>query len=159
MNKECSHGSLVSINVSPKGGVPKTPTNNAIIRTMGIVGDSQADKKHHGGIDKAICIYSDEIINILKEEGHPINQGTTGENLTLKGIKWNELSIGDTIAIGEVFLRLTMTATPCSTIKNSFMEGNFNRISDKNFPGFSRWYASVEREGIVELGDLVIHSK
>lgn len=149
-------GSLLSINIS-SGGVPKLPINKAKIRTIGIEGDSQADKKHHGGLTKAVSIYSDEIICLLKNEGHPIDRGTTGENLTLNGIIWNNLSIGDTIEIGQVLLRLTMPATPCKTIKNSFIGKDFNRISHKKFPGFSRWYAAVENEGVVELGDHVKH--
>ena len=155
MNEEYIKGSLVSINVSSGGGVPKFPLDKAAIRKSGIDGDSQADKKHHGGPTKAVCIYSDEIIAFLKDEGHPINRGTTGENLTISGIDWDKLSIEDTIEVGEVILRLTMPATPCNTIKNSFIEGDFNRISHKKFPGFSRWYASVEKEGVVKQGDIV----
>ena len=33
---------------------------NVQINKLGIIGDEQADKKHHGGYDKAICLYSFE---------------------------------------------------------------------------------------------------
>ena len=50
-------GLIHSINIS-KGGVPKLPVDTSTITSHGIEGDSQNDLKFHGGIDKAVCIYS-----------------------------------------------------------------------------------------------------
>ena len=100
-------------------------------------------------------LFSFERIEQLQSEGHPISIGSTGENITIKGIDWNTLKIGMKIGIGDVVLELTNTAPPCKTIIESFNDGKFGRILEKNHPGWSRWYASVIKEGIVNSNDLV----
>ena len=56
-------GLIYSINVS-KGGVPKLPVDSSKITSHGIEGDFQNDLKYHGGIEKAVCIYSLDLIKI-----------------------------------------------------------------------------------------------
>ena len=58
------------------GGVPKLPVEVLEITTNGCIGDSQNDLKHHGGVEKAVCIFQQEIINELNQHGHPISPGT-----------------------------------------------------------------------------------
>ena len=53
---------VVSINVNPNGGVPKYPTENAYFGKACVKGDKQNDTIHHGGIDRAVCLFSMEII-------------------------------------------------------------------------------------------------
>ena len=148
-------GQVVSLNINPLGGVPKYPVNQIVIRTNGVEGDKQNDLKYHGGPTRAVCLFSFERIEQLRSEGHPIGIGSTGENITTKGIDWSTLEIGMKIGIGDVVLELTNTAPPCKTIIESFNDGRFSRILEKNHPGWSRWYASVIKEGIVNSNDLV----
>ncbi|MFB3051541.1 MAG: MOSC domain-containing protein, partial [Acidimicrobiia bacterium] len=70
------------INVSD-GGVPKTSVDHAMINERGVVGDRQEDTVHHGSPDQALCLYSLEVIERFKAEGHPIEPGFAGENLTI----------------------------------------------------------------------------
>jgi MOSC domain-containing protein YiiM len=148
-------GQVVSLNVNPQGGVPKYPVNQIRIHPNGVEGDKQNDLKYHGGPTRAVCLFSFEKIEQLKLEGHPISVGTTGENITVKGIDWNILKIGMKIVVGDVVLKLTNTAPPCKTISKSFNDGKFSRILEKNYPGWSRWYASVVKGGIVNSNDFV----
>lgn len=146
-------GRVVQINVAPEGGVPKRPVVAALLTGHGVAGDRQLDLKHHGGPDRAVCLYALEHIEALAAEGHPIAAGSTGENLTIAGLAWHELRAGDRLEVGEhVVLEISGPAPPCTTIAGSFLRGEFKRISDKLHPGWSRLYARVLTEGLVREG-------
>jgi len=146
---------IVSININENGGVPKYPVGHAYIGKYRVAGDKQNDLKHHGGENRAVCLYSIDVIADLKKEGHPIFIGSTGENITIQGLDWSCLKKGDLIEIGQVIIELTNPAPPCKTIAKSFKEENFIRISEKKHPGWARWYAKVLKEGMVNLNDKV----
>jgi MOSC domain-containing protein YiiM len=126
------------------------------VSRLGLENDTQNDKKHHGGSERAVCLYSLERIRSLQTEGHPIDIGTAGENVTVEGIDWDRIAPGVTIRIGdEVLLEIASFTNPCKTIRASFIAGEFVRIAQKLHPGWSRVYARVLREGQVRFGDLV----
>jgi MOSC domain-containing protein YiiM len=149
------HGILHAINVS-NGGVPKLPRPGAWIRTTGVEGDRQEDQVYHGGPDRAVCLYSLDLIEALQGEGHPIVPGAIGENLTIQGIDWTEVRPDARLEIGDVVLEITRSTTPCHKIAAAFAGGEFTRVSQKVHPGWSRYYARVLREGIVTVGDRVV---
>jgi MOSC domain-containing protein YiiM len=97
-----------------------------------------------------------ERIRSLQKEGHPIDIGTAGENVTIEGIDWDRIAPGATIRIGdEVVLEVASFTNPCKTIRASFIDGEFVRIAQRLHPGWSRVYARVLREGQVHFGDPV----
>jgi MOSC domain-containing protein YiiM len=145
-------GTLVSINLS-NGGVPKLPVEECAITTSGLNGDRQRDLRHHGGEQRAVSLFSSELIDALQAEGHPIAHGTIGENLTLSGLDWALVVPGRRLLIGDVELQLTSYASPCRNIASAFIGGDMNRVSQKLHPGCSRLYAKVLREGVVRTGD------
>lgn len=148
-------GAVVSINLSA-GGVPKSRVSGAKVSQLGLVKDAQNDKKHHGGPERAICLYSMERIRSLQAEGHPIDVGTAGENVTVEGIDWELVVPGAHLRIGEhVALEITSFTNPCKTIKASFIDERFVRIAQKLYPGWSRVYARVISEGDIRSGDAV----
>ena len=143
-----------SINVS-NGGVPKVPRSSAYIASGGVEGDRQRDLRYHGGPDRAVSLYSYELIEALRAEGHPITPGSIGENLTLAGVDWSALAPGTRLEIGDVRLEITYAVPPCRKIAGSFCDGKFSRISEKSHPGWSRFYCRVLAEGQVRVGDAV----
>lgn len=150
-----THPHIMQISISP-GGVPKTPVDSAEITIDGLVGDSHTDLKHHGGPERAVCLYALEVIESLKAEGHPIFPGSTGENITTSGLDWETLQIGQQLQLGEtVILEITDFTAPCKTIRNSFIDEKFIRISQKLHPGEARVYAKVLCPGIVKIGDKI----
>lgn len=149
-----SRGTVISLNVS-SGGVPKLPVQRAALGVLGFAGDGHDDMECHGGPERAVCIYAMEIIEALQREGHPIFPGSAGENLTLAGLDWAEMVPGARLTIGEATVELTDYTSPCKTIRASFVNGRFSRISQKTNPGWSRVYGRVLVEGPVSLGDLV----
>jgi MOSC domain-containing protein YiiM len=143
-----------SINVSD-GGVPKLARESVLVRNTGLEGDRQRDLEYHGGPDRAVSLYSLELIEALRKEGHPIAPGTIGENLTLAGLDWTALRPGMRLQIGEVSIELTSHAAPCRNIAESFSDGMFKRVAEKAHPGWSRFYARVLKEGTLRVGDRV----
>jgi MOSC domain-containing protein YiiM len=143
------------INVSD-GGVPKKPVLEARITQQGVEGDRQRNLKVHGGPGRAVCLYSLERIERLQDEGHPIDPGCSGENLTISGLEWDHVRPGLRLAVGpEIELEVTSYTVPCSHNARWFCEGEYQRISQKINPGWSRVYAKVLCEGVVRPGDAV----
>lgn len=146
-------GVLHSINVS-SGGVPKLSRQSCYVSASGLEGDGH-HYANHGGPDRAVCLYSLDLIESLRAEGHPIAVGSTGENLTLAGVDWSVMAPGVEIHLGEVVLQLTRATDPCRTIRESFRAHQFDRISELKRPGWSRMYARVLIEGVVSVGNPV----
>ena len=148
-------GTLVSINVS-NGGVPKRRVTDAKVSRLGLLKDAHNDTEGHGGPERAVCVYALERIRSLQSEGHPIDVGTVGENVTVEGIDWELVAPGAWLRLGEeVVLEVTSFTSPCKTIRDSFIDGKFVRISQKLHPGWSRVYTRVLSEGEIRFGDAV----
>lgn len=148
-------GSIVGLFAAPKGGVPKPLVHQLEITTEGCVGDLQRDKKHHGGPDKAVCLFSSEVLSQLQTAGHPIFPGSVGENVLVSDVYWNLVGVGTQFRFEEVVLEITSDAPPCKTIRESFTDGRFKSISVKVAPHLSRWYARVIIEGCVRMNEFV----
>jgi len=148
---------IVSINVSELGGVPKLPVKTAVVRFEGVEGDLNRFRmeRKNGDPGRAVSIFSMERILQLQEEGHPIDIGTAGENFTIEGIDWPKMEVGMMIRFGSTLIRLSEPCAPCSKIGGSFMENEFSRIDQNKRRGWSRWSASVIEEGAVSVGDAV----
>ena len=147
-------GRIESINAS-RGGVPKRSMFEGLITEKGLDGDRQRDLRHHGGPDRAIVLFSLELIRALQQEGHAISSGSTGENLTVSGLDWPAIAPGDELQIGDVRLLITNYAPPCEKIRASFANGDFPRISQQVHPGWSRLCARVLTGGLVRIGDAI----
>ena len=147
-------GWVVQISVS-HGGVPKLPIPQARLSSDGVEGDRQNDRRHHGGPDRAVCIYSLELIEELRREGHPIVPGSAGENLTVSGLEWDSIAPGVQLTVGGAVLEVVSFTVPCKTIRASFADGRFERISQKTNPGWSRVYAKVVSAGEARSGGVI----
>src|SRR5262245_30943652 len=99
-------GRVESINVS-RGGVPKTSVHEARITEDGVTGDKQVQRMFHGGRDRAVVLFSLDVIELLQLEGHPIRAGSVGENLTISGLDWREVVPGIELQVGEARLYIT----------------------------------------------------
>ena len=156
MNDTGPGAHIFQLNVSA-GGVPKRSVPLARVERLGLEGDTQQDKAHHGGPERAICLYALEHILALQAEGNPVYPGSTGENLTIAGLDWDRITPGTRLRVGyKVELEIPGYATPCSTIAASFDEKRFSRISQKSHPGWSRVYARVNQTGTIAPGDPVV---
>lgn len=146
-------GRIVQISISP-GGVPKHAVPAARVTAQGVDGDAHRDREHHGGPERAVCVYSMEALRQLVAEGHAVAPGTLGENVTVEGLDWAAIAPGARLLLGdEVLLEVTRYTSPCTNIKAAFKDGEFGRVSQKRHPGWSRVYTRVLSEGTIRPGD------
>jgi MOSC domain-containing protein YiiM len=148
-------GTVVQVSIS-KGGVPKLAVAEAVVTELGIAGDGHDNPDIHGGPDRALCLFAMERIEAMAAEGHPIGAGSAGENITIRGIDWDLVVPGARLRLGtDVRVEVTRYTTPCKTNARWFAGGDFNRMHQNLFPGYSRVYARVIVGGIVRAGDEV----
>jgi MOSC domain-containing protein YiiM len=149
-------GRIFQINISD-GGVPKLASQQVEVTSLGLVGDRQEETDVHGGPDRALCLFSLERILALQAEDHPIFPGAIGENLTLSGIDWEQVIPGTKLHLGDtVILEMTRYTTPCNNLIPYFIGGDYSRVAQKRFPGWSRLYARVLQTGLLRIGDRVL---
>lgn len=125
------------------------------VRRCGLEGDAQADRRVHGGSDKAVYAYPAEHYawwtQVLGRED--LAPGFFGENFTLAGLTEDEVAIGDVLRIGEALVQVSQPRTPC------FKLGL--RVGLEDFPArFSAsrrcgYYLRVLEEGRVQAGDAI----
>ena len=123
---------------------------------LGLAGDAQRNQRHHGGPERAVCLFPLEAIDALAAEGHAIVPGALGENVTTGGLDWSRVEPGARLLLGEhVLLEVTRFTSPCVNLAPLFQRRDFGRVSQKHHPGWSRVYARVLAEGRLRPGDAV----
>lgn len=137
------------------GGVPKLAVDAAVVGTRGLESDRQRERRHHGRVWQALCVFSAEAIEAFQREGHSIANGSAGENFTVRGIDWAALRPGVQIQIGEVRCELSVPALPCHHNARWFSDGDFMRMHHERDRARTRWYATVVDGGTVRAGDEV----
>ena len=145
-------GCVEQLNASG-GGVPKLPVLTGRIDEGGLVGDRQAERRIHGRPYQAVSLWSAEVIDALRAEGHGVYPGAAGENVTLSGVDWAAVRPGVRIRLGEALVEVSAFATPCAKNVRWFVDGAIDRIDHRRNPGWSRAYAWVLRPGDVRPGD------
>jgi MOSC domain-containing protein YiiM len=148
-------GTVHGLFVSP-GGVPKVPIDEALVGYRGVEGDRQATRQHHGRVWQALCLWSVDVIDGLRAEGHPIAPGNAGENACIAGVDWSTIRPGVRVQLGNVLAEVSAYADPCSKNAGWFTDGDFDRMGHHREHGVSRVYASVLRDGVIRPGDPVI---
>jgi len=111
-----------------KSAIWKSPVVGRIaVRGVNLAGDDQADRKAHGGPDKAVYAYAIEDARWWGQEiGRSLAHGEFGENLTTEGIEVNDALIGERWAIGSAVLEVSEPRIPCWRLGV--------RMNDKMFP-------------------------
>ena len=120
---------------------------------LGLEGDGQADRKAHGGPNRAVYCYSHENYNywageLGREDWH---YGAFGENLTLLGLREDAVCVGDSFRIGGAVIQASQPRVPCYKLAGALGIPGFEKtFLQANRIGF---YARVLEEGYVEAGD------
>jgi MOSC domain-containing protein YiiM len=158
-------GQLLSVNVGrPKqiaarrgralmSAINKAPVEGRLrVEGINVEGDEQADRRVHGGPDKAVYAYASEDTawwsQVLETELPP---GMFGENLTTAGMDVSGAVIGERWRIGTVELEVCQPRIPCSKLGLKF--GNLKMVKlfgEANRPGA---YLRIVREGELGAGD------
>ena len=132
-------------------GICKRPVEGAIrVTELGLEGDAIVDQKHHGGVDQAIYVYSQDDYRWWTEAaGREFPAGLFGENLTIEGLPGN-LFIGDRLLVGDVVLEATSPRIPCGTLATRLQDRGFGMVFRQAArPGV---YCRVLNPGVVQAG-------
>lgn len=125
----------------------------------GLYADVQADRKHHGGADKAVYAYAAEDAAYWEAElGIGTPAGWYGENLRIEGVDLSAARIGERWRIGDVLVvEVTAPRIPCQTFAR-FVGGDLERGWVKRFTRAGRpgAYLRVVQRGPVARGDAVV---
>lgn len=136
--------------------IDKRPIDGPVrVGRYGVRGDVQADRKHHGGPDKAVYAYDQaEADHWSAELGQEVPAGRFGENLRVSGLPVDDAEIGERWRIGETLeLEVTGPRTPCATFGRWLsQDGWVRRFTARGRPGA---YLSVLTPGEVCAGDSV----
>ncbi len=101
--------SILSINISTKRGIPKTPIAEAtLIRGFGIQGDA-----HGGEKIRQISLLANEDVDTQRGKGMELHPGDFAENITTQGIPLPDLPIGTTLYMGDAILEISKIGKEC----------------------------------------------
>jgi MOSC domain-containing protein YiiM len=124
------------------------------LRGVNLVGDDQADRTVHGGLDKAVYSYAREDYDYWRnDEGVDTSPGLFGENLTTEGIDLSRAVVGQRWSVGSTVLEIVQPRLPCFKLGIRLGDPHF----PKRFMLASRMgaYLRVVQEGDVGANDEV----
>jgi MOSC domain-containing protein YiiM len=134
-------------------GMCKKPVSGPLLLTgQGFEGDGVGDRKHHGGTDKAVCVYSlDHYAHWEAVLGIPMPEAAFGENFSVAGLQEGDIHIGDVLRAGSALVQVSQPRQPCTTLAARYGRSEFVKlVSDSGRTGF---YLKVLEEGRVKAGD------
>jgi MOSC domain-containing protein YiiM len=119
---------------------------------VNLAGDAQADRKAHGGPDKALYAYGVEDLRWWERElGQSLPHGQLGENLTTEGMAVNDALVGERWKVGTVVLEVSEPRIPCWRLGVRMGDPKFpRRFTQALRPGA---YLRIVVEGEVGAGD------
>lgn len=127
----------------------KESVEEAFLTKDGFMGDGVADLKHHGGPDRAVCVYPYEHYALWEKEfGTTLPDSTFGENITVTNMLEENVYIGDIYQLGDAIIQITQGRVPCSTInKRTGLPFLMKRMVETGFTGY---LCRVLQEGKVQ---------
>ena len=88
--------------------IGKAPVEGRVrVEGVNVAGDDQADRRVHGGPDKAVYAYAAEDTAFWAARlGRPLGPGAFGENLTVEGVDVTGAVVGERWHVGSVELEV-----------------------------------------------------
>jgi MOSC domain-containing protein YiiM len=163
---------------SVMSAIRKSPVEggSAEVRPLGLAGDEQADLSVHGGLSKAVYMYPAEYYpfwNTVRgqalrgdAEGRQdglipyadvpeLGWGAMGENLSVHGLREEDLYIGDVLIVGDgpgaAEFFVASPRQPCFKFNVRMGFGQATKLMVES--GYCGWYLEVRKTGTVKVGD------
>lgn len=125
-----------------------------LLHACGLSGDEQAEKKIHGGPDRALCHYPREHYAEWQREFPDIAGSFEapgfGENLSTVGLTEHNVYIGDIFRWGEALIQVTQPRSPCFKLNFHFPINNLSQLMQQS--GRVGWLYRVVSGGQVYTG-------
>ncbi len=139
-------------------GFYKTPVGGSVVaRRTNLDGDAQADLMNHGGVDKAVCVYSLDhyaywrgVLAAHGIERDAVTPGAFGENFSIEGLVEADVCIGDVWRIGDAAFQISQPRQPCWKLARRW--GIKTLAAQVIETGKTGWYLRVLEEGPVAAG-------
>jgi MOSC domain-containing protein YiiM len=152
-------GTARPFNGEETSAIVKRPREGAVqLLEEGFAPDEQADRRVHGGPEKAVHLYpldhhewwrgelEDEAALALLEQ-----PGAFGSNLAVRNLDEHDVLIGDRFSLGTAIIEVNQPRQPCWKVDHRFgVRGMTARIVETGRCG---WYFRVLETGEVEAGD------
>lgn len=130
-------------------------TGEVVLHELGLSGDAQADRRLHGGLDKALHHFPSEHYTALARAfpaiGELLAPGSIGENISSLGLTEETVCLGDVYSFGTARVQLTQPRSPCGKIDRRYGVDGLAKLIQHN--GNCGWYYRVLSSGLVRAGD------
>ena len=122
------------------------------VEGVNVAGDDQADRRVHGGPDKAVYAYASEDAAWWAEQlGREVPPGMFGENLTTEGVDVSGAVVGERWRVGTVVLEVSQPRLPCAKLGIRFGDPLMvRRFGEASRPGA---YLRIVQAGELGAGD------
>ncbi|MGE7154888.1 MOSC domain-containing protein [Methylorubrum rhodesianum] len=154
-------GAVLTGRVAPLGtaasAIAKTAVRGPVaVGPLGLAGDAQADRRVHGGPEKAVHHYALDHAAAWRADlpGLPDlleRPGAFGENFSTVGLTERDVCVGDLWRAGSALLQVSQARQPCFKLNLRFAVPDMARRVQAS--GRTGWYYRVIEEGIVSAGD------
>jgi MOSC domain-containing protein YiiM len=139
-----------------QSGIIKKPVDRPLqLGPEGFEGDQQADRRVHGGLEKAVHHYPFDHYPRWQEELGALpalgSAGGFGENISASGLTELTVAVGDVFRLGTALLQVSQGRQPCWKLNHRFAVPDMARRVQQS--GRTGWYYRVLQQGRVQTGD------
>ncbi|MDX1497215.1 MAG: MOSC domain-containing protein [Salinisphaeraceae bacterium] len=141
--------SHIGIDKEPSGIIKQKLAGAVQIGPEGIIGDVQANRRVHGGPEKALHHFAAEtfpgLAAAFPAAADKLRPGSIGENISTQGLTEAQACIGDVFRLGSCLLQISQPRRPCWKIDLRYdLEGIRAQIENQGTTG---WYYRVLETG------------
>ncbi|MCW8907575.1 MAG: MOSC domain-containing protein [Sedimenticola sp.] len=154
-------GSIAALDGGSDSAIDKHPISAPHLCTrLGLEGDQQADRRHHGGSERALHYYPQEHYPYwetfwyamqLTDSPTPFVPGAFGENLSDQGWTEETVHIGDRFRLGQAIVEVSQPRSPCFKLNQRFGYPQMSLLVQVS--GRGGWLMRVLQEGEVAPDD------
>ncbi|AZG34424.1 MULTISPECIES: MOSC domain-containing protein [Shewanella] len=122
-----------------------------------VVGNREADPKHHGGLDRVLHHFPREHYGQYRRWDLMPTFGdapSMGENISTVGLNEAQVNIGDIVQIGDVTLQVTQPRSPCFKLNLQFGQPKFALAMQES--RMCGWFYRVLSEGDIRSSDSIV---
>jgi len=135
-----------------RSAIIKTPVIGSVnIGPEGLDGDAQVNRRSHGGVERALCVYPGAHLAAWgREWGVSLQAGSFGENLTISGLDEESVHLGDRFRFGSALVEVSQPREPCANLAGRLGRRDLAELIHRN--GRTGWYMRVIEPGLAAVG-------